>query len=62
MEISVEIKPEADFPETRETAGKKLGRLVKDTIGISARIDVRRPSLVERSTGKARRVIDHRKL
>jgi len=62
MEISVEIKPDADFPETRETAGKKLGRLVKDTIGISAHIDVRRPSLVERSTGKARRVIDNRKI
>lgn len=62
MEISVEIKPEADFPETREVAARKLGRLVKDTIGISASIDVRRPSLVERSTGKARRVIDTRKL
>ena len=62
MEISVEIKPEADFPETRDAAGKKLARLVKDTIGISARIDVRRPSLVERSSGKARRVIDNRKI
>ena len=60
MEIRVEIRPEADDPETRKAAAARLAQTVKDTIGITAHVSVVGPEEIERSLGKAKRVIDRR--
>lgn len=60
MLVNVEIRPEADYPETREVAGEALATLIKERIGVSAKVNVRNPDALERSLGKARRVIDKR--
>ena len=60
MEIRVEIRPDADDQQTRRAAADRLGAAVKDTIGITARISVLDPEGIERSLGKAKRVVDRR--
>ena len=45
---------------TREAAARELAHDVKAAVGISARIEVVDCGALERSTGKARRVIDRR--
>jgi len=60
MEIKAEIRPEADYPETRKAAAERLSQTIKDTIGITAHINILNPEGIERSLGKARRVIDRR--
>jgi phenylacetate-CoA ligase len=60
MEIRVEIRPDADDPQTRQAAAGRLGKAVKDTIGITARVSVVNPEEIERSLGKAKRVVDRR--
>lgn len=59
MEIQVEALPEASDP-AREAAAAELTKSVKDTIGISAVVTVLDPGTIERSVGKAKRVIDRR--
>ncbi len=59
MEIQVEARPDASFP-AREAATKQLALSVKDTIGITALVTVLDPGTIERSVGKAKRVIDKR--
>ncbi len=59
MEIQVEALPDAGYP-AREAATDKLIQSVKDTIGISAKVSVVEPGTIERSVGKARRVLDRR--
>jgi phenylacetate-CoA ligase len=41
-------------------AGEELGRLVKDTVGVSVDVEVIEPDGVERSMGKMRRIVDQR--
>lgn len=60
MTVTVEIRPDADAPEVREAAGGRLAHLIKDTIGVTASIAVLDPEAIERSLGKAKRVIDRR--
>ncbi|GJD48758.1 Phenylacetate-coenzyme A ligase [Methylobacterium crusticola] len=60
MAIRVEARPEADHPETRRAAADRLCQAVKDTIGITAAVEVLDPDGIERSLGKARRVVDRR--
>jgi phenylacetate-CoA ligase len=60
MTIAVECEPGTDAGE-RAAAAKALAHHVKAMIGISATVDVRDPGAIERSLGKARRVIDKRK-
>ena len=59
MEIQVEARPEASFP-AREAATRQLVQSVKDTIGITAVVTVLDPGSIERSVGKAKRIIDRR--
>ncbi len=59
MEIQVEARPDASFP-AREAATKQLVQSVKDTIGITAAVTVLDPGSIERSVGKAKRIIDRR--
>ena len=43
-----------------ETAGQKLAHLIKSLIGVSAEVRVLQVGAIERSLGKARRVVDKR--
>ena len=59
MTVLVEAKA-ADAAEARAAVAQRLGQQIKDRIGVTARIDVVEPGGVERSQGKARRVVDKR--
>ncbi|MGG5817829.1 phenylacetate--CoA ligase PaaK [Falsiroseomonas sp. HW251] len=61
MTIAVECEPGASEAE-RAAAARTLSHHVKAMIGVSAAIEVRDPGAIERSLGKARRVVDKRKL
>ena len=60
MRVVVEARPDAVAPDQRQRAGQELGHHIKSLIGITAQIMVADPGGVERSAGKARRVIDKR--
>jgi phenylacetate-CoA ligase len=60
MEIRVEARPEAPERDSRLAAAARLEQIVKNTVGVTARVSVLDPDGVERSAGKARRIIDHR--
>ena len=57
VECSTEI---AGAAELRQRASVDLGGLIKNNIGISVMVHVRDPGALERSAGKARRVLDLR--
>ena len=58
MEVKVEARPGSD--EAAMAAGRALSGQIKETIGISARVTVVPPEGIERSLGKARRIVDLR--
>jgi phenylacetate-CoA ligase len=58
MEVKVEAREGADAAANE--AAKVLARQIKDTIGISAWVQVLPPGGIERSQGKARRIVDLR--
>ena len=60
MSIAVEALPESSSDEARAASGKVLSKKIKDVVGVSTKITVGDPGSVERSQGKARRVIDNR--
>jgi phenylacetate-CoA ligase len=60
LKVVVEAKPEATEAGSRTAAGKELAHHVKSRIGVSAEIVVVEPGKVERSLGKAKRIIDLR--
>jgi phenylacetate-CoA ligase len=60
MLIRVEARSDRAAAEARAAAAAQLGQQVKGRVGINARIEVTAPGEVERSQGKARRVIDRR--
>jgi phenylacetate-CoA ligase len=60
MEIVVEARPDFSDAAVRATAAARLTRLVKERIGVSARATVAAPGAIERSLGKAKRVVDKR--
>ena len=61
MTIMVESMPDAAEDAAREKSGAELAAHVKSTLGVTAKVEVRVPGGVERSAGKARRVVDLRK-
>jgi phenylacetate-CoA ligase len=58
MEIKVEARPGAEDAANEDA--KRLAQGVKDTIGVTAWVRVMPPDGIERSQGKARRVVDLR--
>jgi len=60
MEIQVEARLGATSAESKKTAAITLEQSIKDTIGVTARVNVVNPESIERSAGKAKRVIDRR--
>jgi len=59
MTIAVECEP-GTSADQRAAASRELAQHVKAMIGVSARIDIRDPGAVERSLGKAKRLVDRR--
>jgi phenylacetate-CoA ligase len=60
MEILVECRPEHASADARQAAAARLTQIVKERVGVSVKSTVTEPGGVERSGGKARRVIDNR--
>ncbi|CAN5144793.1 phenylacetate--CoA ligase [soil metagenome] len=60
MEIQVEARPEANDSIVRKEDARRLEQIIKDTIGITAKVRVLDPGAIERSIGKAKRIVDRR--
>ncbi|MEO1000620.1 MAG: phenylacetate--CoA ligase PaaK [Pseudomonadota bacterium] len=60
MTVMAEALPEAAGADARAAAARELAHHIKSVVGVSARIEVGEPGAVERSAGKARRVLDQR--
>ena len=60
MEIRVEARPNFAAADVRAAAGALLAAAVKETIGVTAKVSVEPPQTLERSAGKAKRVVDLR--
>ena len=64
LEVMVEINEElfSDELKVMNALAEKIAARMRSTLGISAKITLVEPATIERSTGKAKRVIDRRKL
>ncbi len=60
LEVRVEARSPDELDEARAHAAKGLAHEMKSHIGISAKVSVAEPGGIERSLGKAKRVIDKR--
>jgi phenylacetate-CoA ligase len=60
LTVRVEARPETAGADERGASGRALSDLVKESIGVSVMVDVTEPGLVERSLGKAQRIVDLR--
>ena len=60
MKVLVESHPDSSLAEDKEASSQALAMKIKETVGISVSIRVGDPGSVERSQGKARRVVDLR--
>jgi len=61
--VTVHVECTADVAgamEVRQRAGVELGSLIKNNVGVNVSVQVRDPGALERSAGKARRVLDLR--
>jgi phenylacetate-CoA ligase len=61
LTVRVEARADAGAQDERTRAGEELGKLVKENIGITVAVDVVEPGAIERSEGKAERILDLRK-
>jgi len=64
LEILVEVEEKifSDEVKTMQTLSDKIKREISSILGISAKVKLVEPKTIERSEGKAKRVIDKRKL
>ena len=60
MTVHVEASVDAASAGARTNSGKELAEHIKGVVGVSCRIDVCEPGGIERSLGKAVRVVDRR--
>ncbi len=60
LTVVVEARAGAADRESREAAGRDLARHIRSRIGIRSDVRVREPESLERSLGKARRIVDLR--
>ncbi len=60
MTVRVEARPQAASAGERQAMAEILARSIKELIGVTASVDVVEPGLVERSLGKAKRIVDLR--
>lgn len=64
IEVQVEVTPEVfgDTVGALEDVRQKLAHAIEHTIGIRVKLALVQPNTIERSQGKAKRVVDNRKL
>jgi phenylacetate-CoA ligase len=64
VELQVEVKQEFFSDETRglEALRSKIQNVMKSKLQIGVKVKLVEPKTIERSIGKAKRVIDNRKL
>ncbi|WP_322865367.1 phenylacetate--CoA ligase PaaK [Aquicoccus sp. G2-2] len=60
MIIHAECTPEQASDDARAASARELAHHIKSIVGVSTKIEVHPEGGVERSQGKARRVVDHR--
>lgn len=60
MTVAVEAAPHHESDAERASMAATLGENIKQTIGVSAKIDVLPVGAIDRSMGKAVRIIDQR--
>jgi phenylacetate-CoA ligase len=60
LTVRVEARTDAASAEERSRSEQELASLIKQSIGVTAAVDVLEPGLIERSAGKAQRVLDLR--
>jgi phenylacetate-CoA ligase len=60
LTVRVEARPGAAAADERSRSEQQLAGLIKENIGVTAAVDVLEPDLIERSAGKAQRVLDLR--
>ncbi|MBQ4825170.1 phenylacetate--CoA ligase [Leisingera sp. HS039] len=60
MRVYVEANPDATDELSKTAAARMLTKRIKDMVGVSTEIIVGDPGSVERSQGKAKRVVDNR--
>ena len=60
LTVVVEAKPGAASAETRRAAGRDLAGRIRSLIGIGSKVTVGEPGSIERSAGKAKRIVDLR--
>ncbi|MGE0416711.1 MAG: phenylacetate--CoA ligase PaaK [Acetobacteraceae bacterium] len=58
--VHVEARPEYFQPATIEVEAEAVVSRIKDTIGLTTRVVIEAPGAIERSLGKAKRVVDNR--
>ena len=63
-ELHVEVSPDAFTDETKdmEMLRNKIEAVMKSKLGVNMKVKLVEPKSIERSTGKAKRVIDKRQL
>jgi phenylacetate-CoA ligase len=62
LDVLVEMKPDTVSEAEKDAAARELQHHIKSLIGISTRVRVQNHGGIERSTGKAKRVLDKRRL
>ncbi len=64
MEVQVEVTPEVfgDTVGALEQLQAKLSKLIETTVGLRANVRLVQPRTIPRSEGKAKRVLDQRKM
>ena len=60
LEVRVEARSSSELDEARAHGAGELAHAIKSSIGVSAQVTVLAPAAIERSAGKAKRVIDKR--
>ena len=58
--VHVEARPEFFVPDAMDTEAAIVVARIKDTIGLTTRLVIEAPGSIERSVGKARRLVDRR--
>ena len=60
MRVLVEARPSHAEQAARDAQSKLLGAHIRNAVGLGVEVVVGEPGTVERSAGKARRILDHR--
>jgi phenylacetate-CoA ligase len=60
MTVRVEARPDSASPDQRSSSAAHLADAVHRTIGVRVGVDVVDPGTIERSLGKAKRIVDRR--